>query len=131
MKPNLESLTEEQRERLRKLEAELRFDKITVSFMIEDRDGAGRRKQTFYSATVTRWGEHADDRAQGAGWTQQEARVASCLLSRQVIETAYGDALRRKILPREVIATELPGILAAYDEKLVKLMSNGDDELGK
>lgn len=124
MKPNVESLTEEQKDRLRKLEAEIRYEKVTVSFSLEDRDGAGRRKQTFYSASVSRNGP--DSPAQG--WTQQEVRVASCLLSRHVVMTTYGDALRRRVLPKEVVATELPGILAAYDEKLVKLMSNGEDE---
>lgn len=119
-------MTEKQKERLRKLESELRFEKLTVSFMIEDRDGAGRRKQTFYSASVSRNGGDTSP----VGWTQQEAQIASCMLSRQVVVTTYGDAMRRKVLPREVVATELPGILAAYDEHLAKLTSNGDGESG-
>lgn len=119
-------MTDEQKERLRKLEAEMRFEKITVSFTIEDRDGAGRRKQTFYSASVTRNGDGPP-----SGWTQQEAQIASCVLSRHVVLTTYRDALRRKILPREVVATELPGILAAYDDNIVNLMSTGTDDVGK
>lgn len=122
-------MTEEQRNRLSKLEAEIRFDKLIVSFSIEDRDGAGRRKQTFFSASVSRWGEHNDSRAEGQGWTEPEAKVASCLLARHVVETTYGDALRRKVLPREVVATELASILAAYDEKLLKLVASPDDEV--
>lgn len=122
----MEGLTDEQKERLRKLEAEVRFDKLIVSFAIEDRDGAGRRKQTFYSASVTRNGEGGP-----SGWTQNEAQITSCLLSRHVVATTYRDALRRKVLPREVVATELPGILQAYDQNLVNLLAGIETEESK
>ena len=133
MKPNLESLTEEQRERLRRLESELRYEKLTVSFSIEDRDGAGRRKQTFYSASVTRNGDALLPHGLSVGWSPSEAQIASCLLSRQVVLMTYRDALRRKVLPREIVNAELPGILAAYDQNLVNLMSGkiDSDEEGK
>lgn len=130
MKPNLESLTEEQKDRLRKLESELRFDKLTVSFSIEDRDGAGRRKQTFFSASVSR----NDGKQTLSGWTQQEVQLVSCMLSRQVVLTTYRDALRRKVLPREVVQTELPGILAAYDHNLMSLAAgkaDADEGIGR
>lgn len=123
MKPNLDSLTDEQKERLRRLETEIRFEKLTSSFMIEDRDGYGRRKQAFYSASVSR---NTGDSP--VGWTQQEAQVASCLLSKHVVLTTYRDALRRKVLPRDVVNNELPGILAAYDQNLVNLLSGTPDD---
>lgn len=94
--------------------------------MVEDRDGAGRRKQAFYSASVSRNGD-----GPVAGWSLQEARLASCLLSRHVVETTYRDALKRRVLPKEVVATELPGILEAYDTNIVSLMANGADEGAK
>ena len=112
-------LTEEQKERLRRLETEISFDKLTASFSIEDRDAANRRKQVFYSASVSRKGPE--------GWTPQEVQVASCLLSKHVVTTTYRDALRRRVLTRDVVVAELAGILSAYDQNIARLMSGGTE----
>ena len=50
----MESLTAPQKERLQRLSAEIQFDKLTVSFSIEDRDPNNRKKSAFYSVTASR-----------------------------------------------------------------------------
>jgi len=117
-------LTPDQRLRLDRLRAEMRFDRITVSFSLEDRDAQGRKKSAFYSVTSFLGGEEARP------MSFQEVRIAQALLSKHAVETVYGDAVRRGIIGSASAAEEARAILGAYDRRLSKLLTsegtNGD-----
>lgn len=116
VKKILEGLTEAQKERLRRLETEMTFEKLTSSFTIDDRDESGRRKGVFYSASVTR---NSLDR----GWAASDATIAACLLSKHVVAMTFRDALYRGVVSKQTVGQELPGIIAAYDQSIAKLLA--------
>jgi hypothetical protein len=116
VKKILEGLTEAQKERLRRLESEMTFEKLTASFTIDDRDETGRRKGVFYSASVTR------NNGEG-GWTASEAMIAACVLSKHVVGMTFRDALHRGVVSKQVVSQELPGIIAAYDQSIAKIVA--------
>ena len=125
---SLDSLTPEQRERLQSLSASLSFDKITVSFSIEDRDGNGRKKSAFYSVTGSRGHgaeltQLADSPGGPAGYTEADARLVHCILSKHVVSATYSDAVRRGIIRADSARTELKSILQAYDSRMLTLLS--------
>ena len=110
-------LTDAQKERLSRLEKQIRHDHISVSFTIDDRNEAGRRSVVFCSTTVSK-----DD----GSWTSEEAEIVGCVVAKQIVKSTYRDALRRKVLPISVVREELPSILAAYDRDVARLMGAAD-----
>lgn len=131
--PNpLDTLTEAQRKRLGSLRSEIRTDKITVSFSIEDRDRSGRKKSAFVSVTSSR-GHGAEIQQLNSGdppanFTEDEANVVHALLSKQVVAMCYLDAVARGFLATNAARNELTGILRAYDNRLAKLLGAADSE---
>jgi len=127
----IEGLKPEQQERLDSLASEIRLDKITVSFSIEDRDGQGRKKSCFVSETASR-GHGAEmtqmnEYGSPANWSLEEAQLVHCVLSKQVIAKTYRDAVHRRVISAETARQELPPIMQAYDANLVRLMNrNGN-----
>ena len=125
-KRGLENLTVEQRERLQTLASSLSYDKLTVSFSIEDRDANGRKKSCFYCVTASRGQDPAaqpEDRTSvGVGYTESDARLAHCLLSKHVISATYSDAVRRGLMPLNAAKDEMHAILKAYDDRLATLL---------
>ncbi len=121
-------LTAEQRERLKKLHAELRLDKITVSFSIEDRDARGRKKTAFYSVTGSR-GHGAEipqmheAATSNTSFTYEEAKVVRCLLAKHVVASVYDDATKRNIIGTDEAREEARRILASYDAQIVRVLS--------
>lgn len=96
------------------------MDKVIVSFSIEGRNLNGKRT-AFYSASSLR--AHGAD-GEPQVYTESEAKVVACLLSKHVVGITYGDAVRRRILIPAVARDELIAILRAYDDRLVALLGN-------
>lgn len=124
----LESLTPSQQARLRKLQAEIQFDKLTVSFSIEDRDPNGRKKSAFYSVTASR-GTGAEipqmhEVAQPAGFAAEDVKIVRTLLCKHVVRAVFEDGARRGMMSAKDASTEARTILASYDEALVKLLQS-------
>lgn len=114
-------LTPEQRERGRKLRDSLSFDKVTVSFSIEDRDSEGRKKSAFYSVSASR----GPVEGTAEGYSMDEAQVVRLFLGRHVVQSTYDDAFRRRVLsPSADNLRERDAVLAAYDDKLVHALAN-------
>jgi hypothetical protein len=127
-KSPLENLTPEQRQRLRALSSSVSFDKITVSFSIEDRDANNRKKSAFYSVTASRGhgaevNQIADSPGGAVGFTEEEAKVVHVLLSKHVVAATYVDGVRRGILASGTAREEMQAILRGYDERLVAIMN--------
>lgn len=118
----MDGLTLEQKARLERLRSAIRLDRITVSFSLEDRDTMGKKKSAFYS--VTSFLDKGDEGS--SAMTLSEGKVAQALLSKHVIETVYGDAVRRGILDARDAALEAKAILATYDRRLAKLITSED-----
>lgn len=126
----LDSLPPELRARLDSLQSTISFDKLTVSFSIEERSAGGKRS-AFYSVTASRGhGAEVDqlhETTPSAGYTPEDARIVRCLLSKHVVGATYDDAAKRGILPKRQAAEEAKGILHAYDEAIVRLITpNGN-----
>ncbi len=123
----IDQLNEEQKTRLRKLSSEIRLDKITVSFSIDDRDARGRRKSAFYSVTASR-GHGAEvqefhDDSPGAPFTVEEAKVVRCLVSKHVVSSVYDDAVKRGLMSTNEAREEARTILAGYDSQIVRALT--------
>jgi hypothetical protein len=122
-KSPLEQLTPEQQARLQNLSADISYDKLTVSFSLDERDLTGRKRSSFFSLGVSRKGSPDGP----LGFTQDEIRVVRCLVSKQVVATVYDDAVKRGMLPRALANGELRPILDAYDSHIAKLMEGTHD----
>ena len=109
--------------RLQKLESEIRYDKLTVSFSIEDRDASGRKKSAFYSVSSSR----GTSEGQAPGWDSKEAQVIRCLVSKHVVRSTYLDAARRGIIGGKAAAEEAKSILDGYDADIAKFLGDADD----
>jgi hypothetical protein len=138
-RPNpLESLTEAQRERLKKLWTEIQFDKITVSFSIEERDPNFRKKAAFYSVTASRGtGAEIAQMHEGAppvGFAAEDVKIVRSLLCKHVVAAVYEDCAKRGLMSTKEAASEARSVLASYDEAIVKQLqkvsvaeANGED----
>lgn len=127
-----ESLTPEQKERLRKLQASIQFDKLTLSFSIEDRDPSGRKKSAFYSVTASR-GTGAEQTTMGEdrepiGFASKDVRIVRAMLSKHVVAATYEDAARRGIISRGTAQEESKAILRGYDEAIVQALKGQKDD---
>lgn len=123
----IDTLTAEQKARLDNLVSEVRLDKVTVSFSIEDRDAQGRKKSCFVSETASR-GHGAEmtqmhEDGNPANWTIEEASVVHCVLSKHVIKATYRDAIHRRIISSETAREELVAILRKYDENITRILA--------
>lgn len=118
-----DNLTEAQRLRLSNLTSEIRFDKLTASFLLESR-GEGTKKSSFYSASVSR-AELGDESPRN--WTIDDIRIIRSLLSKHVVATCYDDAVRRHQMTSVQAREEATSILAAYDALVAKNLMNGSE----
>lgn len=127
-KKPLDDLTPEQQALLANLRTEVRYDKITVSFSLEDRDGRGVKKSAFTSVTASRGhGAEVPQMAEGSpgtGYSEMEAKVVHSLVAKHVVAETYGDAVRRRIMSSETANEELGAILRAYDNRIVKVIQS-------
>ena len=126
----LESLTAPQKERLQRLSTEIQFDKLTVSFSIEDRDQNNRKKSAFYSVTASR-GTGAEipqmhEGAQSTGFNSEDVKIVRNLLCKHVVRAVYEDSAKRGIMSGKDAANEAREILAGYDTTIVKLLQSDD-----
>jgi hypothetical protein len=112
-------LTPEQKARLDKLRSEIRLDRVTVSFSLDEYHN-GRKKGAFRSLTSFRSNEEGG----AAGWNLAELRIIEAMLCKQVVASVYGDAIRMKILERDEASREATSILEAYDRHLLRLMAD-------
>jgi hypothetical protein len=127
-KSPLESLTPSQQARLRKLQAEIQFDKLTVSFSIDERDPNGRKKSAFYSVTASR-GTGAEipqmhEEREAAGFAPEDVKIVRTLLCKHVVRAVYEDAARRGMMSAKEASTEARSVLMSYDDGLVKLLQS-------
>jgi len=127
-KSPLESLTPSQQARLRKLQAEIQFDKLTVSFSIDERDPNGRKKSAFYSVTASR-GTGAEipqmhESREAAGFAPEDVKIVRTLLCKHVVRAVYEDAARRGMMSAKEASTEARSVLMSYDDGLVKLLQS-------
>jgi hypothetical protein len=121
----LDTLSPELRARLDGLQTEVRFEKLTTSFSIEERTAGGKRG-TFYSVTASR-GHGAEvnqfhEDAPSASYSPEEAKIVRCLLAKHVVGATYDDASKRGILPKKQVLEEAKAILLAYDEAIVRIL---------
>lgn len=131
----LGELTEAQKARLEKLRSEISYDKITVSFSIENRDpSTGWKKSSFVSLTTSRGHgaevQHMGDDVRAVGYSEKDYSIVRCILSKRVVSDTYDDAVRRKVITLDDYKKELPAILGAYDLKMVKLLSTQSEKEG-
>jgi hypothetical protein len=125
----IDTLTTEQKICLDNLVSEIRLDKITVSFSIEDR-AFGGKKSAFVSQTASRghgaeMGQMNED-TPSANWSVEEAALVHCVLSKQVVAATYRDAVHRRIISAETAREELLPIIRRYDENIVRLMNKAN-----
>lgn len=125
-KSPLDSLPAELKARLDALQSEVRLDKITTSFSIEERTQDGKRS-TFYSVTASR-GHGAEvtqfhGQDQPAAFTPEEAKLVRLLVSKHVVGATYDDAIRREILNTRQASIEMKRILGAYDDAIVRVLT--------
>jgi len=97
---------------LQRLKSEIQYDKLTVSFSIEGRDGNGVKKFSQFSATVSK--------ADGGGWTPKEMPVVKALVSKQIVYTTYKDAIQRGVYNRKDGTSELKSVLENLDAEAQK-----------
>ncbi len=121
----LDNLSPELRARLDGLQSEIRFEKLTTSFSIEERTQGGKRG-TFYSVTASR-GHGAEvsqfhENVASVSYSPEEAKIVRCLLAKHVVGVTYDDASKRGILPKKQAHEEARGILHAYDEAIVRIL---------
>ena len=123
----LEQLSPDLKTRLRNLSSEIRLDKITVSYSVDDRDSRGRRKSAFYSVTASRGhGAEVQEFHQdgpGTQFTFEEARVVRCLVSKHVVSSVYNDAVQRGIMSSNEARDEAKAILVGYDNQIVRALT--------
>ncbi len=133
----LDTLTPEQRTRLKGLSDSISFDKLTVSFSIEDRDSSGRKKSAFYSVTASRGAgaemSQMNEASSSSGFVGSDVKVARLLLRKHVVASTYEDAMRSGIISKAAANEELRAIMRGYDEALVKALTvpgeaKGDDK---
>src|SRR6185369_14646365 len=120
-------LKPEQKERLQVLESQIQFDKLTVSFSIEDRDVNGRKKSAFCSVTASR-GHGAEVQAldqdtPSAGWTSRESQVVGCMLSKYLVRAVYRDAVHRGMMSGKTAAEEIETVFEKYDSSIATLLA--------
>lgn len=122
-----DALSPDQKERLKRIQSEISFDKLTVSFSIEDRDVQGRKKSAFYSVTASR-GTGAEIPTMGeekasTGFSQEDVGVARAVLCKHVVRCTYDDAIRRRVIGSSDAQEELRAIMGSYDKLIVNLLS--------
>jgi hypothetical protein len=126
----MESLTPAQRARLKRLAAEVSFDKLTVSFSIEDRNVNGRKKSAFYSVTASRGTgaevEQLHEDSRPVGFAPEDVKIVRGLLCKHVVHAVYEDASKRGVMDPKEAAAEARAILASYDEGIVKQLQSQD-----
>ena len=127
IKGPFDDLPQEDQKRLKRISSEISFDKLTVSFSIEDRDGHGRKKSAFYSVTASR-GTGAEITTMGedrtpAGFNAEDVGIARALLCKHVVKATYDDAIRRRIVSTSDAQEECRSIIGSYDKLLVHLLS--------
>lgn len=123
----MDDLSPEQKERHKRILSELSFDKLTVSFSIEDRDAQGRKKSAFYSVTASR-GTGAEIATMGedktpAGFRLEDVDIARALLCKHVVKATFEDALRRRIMSVSDAQEECRSILGSYDKYIASQLS--------
>jgi hypothetical protein len=133
-KSPLDSLTQAQRERLKRLSGEIQFDKLTVSFSIEDRDVNNRKKSAFYSVTASR-GAGAEipqmhETTQAAGFAPEDVKIVRHLLCKHVVAAVYDDASKRNLMSQRDAVVEAQAILGAHDEAIARLLQTQATHLG-
>lgn len=126
----MDVLPPEQQARLKALQEQISFDKLTLSFSIEDRDGSGQKKSAFYSVTVSR-GAGAELTGMGeggtpAGFQQKDVPLVRALVSKHVVKSVYDDAIRRRVVGKGQAQEECRAILGAYDSLIVNLLKPGE-----
>jgi hypothetical protein len=124
----LSNLSPEHQDRLKKLQSEIQFDKLTLSFSIEDRDPSGRKKSAFYSVTASR-GTGAEIPTMGEGgrsigFAAEDVKLVRSLLSKHVVAATYEDAMRRGIVSKGTALEEMRAILASYDDGIARMLQN-------
>lgn len=122
-----DDLTQEQRDRMKRIASEVSFDKLTVSFSIEDRDAGGRKKSAFYSVTASR-GTGAEIATMGedktpAGFSSEDVGIARALLCKHVVKATFDDAIRRRIVSASDAQDECRSIIGSYDKLIVNLLA--------
>lgn len=131
-----DDLNPEQKARLKRISSEIAFDKLTVSFSIEDRDASGRKKSAFYSVTASR-GTGAEINTMAmeternpASFSSEDVGIARALLCKHVVKATFDDAIRRRIIGGQEAAEECRGIVASYDRHIINLLAgkNGTGE---
>ncbi len=122
-----DALSSEQQERLKRIQSQISFDKLTVSFSIEDRDAQNRKKSCFYSVTASR-GTGAELATMGedktpAGFSQEDVQIVRAMLSKHVVKATYDDAIRRRIIVQGQGQEECQAICGAYDKLIYNLLN--------
>ena len=125
-KTPFDSLSDQQRERLAKLTSSIQHDKLTVSFMIEERNPDWGKRSAFYSVTASRDPGATQTEDATSGWSSNDLKVVRCLLCKHVVTATYDDAVKRRIMTVERARDEVVGIAAAYDTTLAKHLLNGE-----
>ena len=108
------------------------FDKLTVSFSIDDRGLNGRKKSAFYSVTASRGtGAEVDqlhEEGRAAGFAPEDVKIVRNLLCKHVVAAVFDDAVKRGLIDPKEAALEARTILASYDESIAKMLQSQDEK---
>ncbi len=119
--PPKDGLAKEVQARLAKLETSLVYDKITVSFSLEERLATGRRMSCFVSMTANKGSQDPLDLQ--AGFSPSEIDVVRCILSKKVVAATYADAILRGLISLDRGLAEETLIQAKYNALIAKKAS--------
>ena len=98
---------------LSRLESEISYEKISVTFSLEGRDINGIKRFCLNTLTVGKRG--------GEGWSGKEAIIVKTLVAKRLVRETYRDAVSRGAITSDCFKEEAPGILRGLDQRLEKL----------
>ena len=110
-------MEEETQEILDKIKSEIRYDRVSVTFSFEGRDGKGHKKMMHTTASA--------QRASGV-WDPSEMLIVQALVSKQVTIATYMDAQSQGLLEPGEYKSQTDRVRSSLDKRLAKLVRRKD-----
>ena len=124
----LDSLSPEAKERLKKIESRITVDKITVSFIVEERRDSGGKRSAFYAATCSLIEKDEGEPKQTI--SLDDANLYRGLVSRHVILSTMDNAIRQGVINQKQGIAEARAIAGRYVKMIARLLENKEGSNG-
>lgn len=98
---------------LARLESEISYEKISVTFSMEGRDSFGIKRFCLNTFTV--------GKKDGGGWDAKEATIVKTIVSKKLVSETYRDAVSRGVISNDLFKEQAPEILRGLTQRLEKL----------